>query len=79
LATNEAESRSHYRLGDYLLGIEGLAILRSVETRDFESVERRREEVAGILSDYEGPALSQQRDLPPADLEQGLYDLVRDV
>lgn len=67
----KAKADSHYRLGDYLLGIEGLAILRTVMSRDFDTLEKRREEVAGILSDYDSPSLSQQRDLLPAGLDKG--------
>lgn len=61
---------SHYRLGDFLLGIEGLAILRSVSSREFGTLEERRRGIARILDGYDSAPLSQQRDLPPADLDE---------
>jgi SAM-dependent methyltransferase len=67
----KTELESHFRLGDYLVGIEGLAILRESQRRDFDGLERRRGEIQGILAGYEEPPLSDQRDLPEADLDQG--------
>jgi SAM-dependent methyltransferase len=67
----KTEAASEYRLGDYLLGIEGLAMLRATQRRRFERLARRRGEIQGVLAGYQEPPLSNQRGLPAADLDQG--------
>jgi SAM-dependent methyltransferase len=68
--TSEATA-AHYRMGDYLLGIEGLAIMRHAQRREFDRLESRRSEIGGILDRFGEPPLSDQRDLPRADLQEG--------
>ncbi|HSI79264.1 MAG TPA: class I SAM-dependent methyltransferase [Solirubrobacterales bacterium] len=65
------EVGSHYRLGDYLLGIEGLAILRAAQRRQFDRLAGRRAEVDGIVRGYENPPLFEQRDLPEVEVDAG--------
>lgn len=65
------EAASEYRLGDYLLGIEGLAVLRAAQRRQYGRIPRRRVEIEAIAAGYEEPPLSEQRGLPEADLDQG--------
>lgn len=71
MGTSETDTASHFRLGDYLLGIEGLAILRESQRAQFDRMEPRRGEIGGILAGYEQEPLSTPRDLPDADLDQG--------
>jgi ubiquinone/menaquinone biosynthesis C-methylase UbiE len=71
MATTETDTASHFRLGDYLLGIEGLAILRAAQRHQFDSLERRRQEAQGILGGYDQRPLSDVRDLPEADVNEG--------
>jgi len=71
MGTSETDTASHFRLGDYLLGVEGLAILRESQRAQFDRMEGRRGEMQGILSGYEQEPLSTPRDLPDADLDQG--------
>jgi len=67
----KTETDAHFRLGDYLIGIEGLAILRESQRAQFDRMEARRGETQGILSGYEEEPLSTPRDLPDADLNEG--------
>jgi ubiquinone/menaquinone biosynthesis C-methylase UbiE len=71
MGQTETDTASHFRLGDYLLGIEGLAILRESQTREFDRMAARRGEAQGIVAGYEQEPLSTPRDLPDADLEKG--------
>lgn len=71
MAQTETQTENHFRLGDYLLGIEGLAVLRESLTRDYDGMAARRGETQGILAGYGEAPLSDQRDLPDADLESG--------
>jgi SAM-dependent methyltransferase len=71
MGTSETDTASHFRLGDYLLGVEGLAILRESQRAQFDRMTGRRGEMQGILSGYEQEPLSTPRDLPDADLDQG--------
>lgn len=57
--------------GDYLLGVEGLALLRAAQDHDFESLEARRAEIRAILDGFEGPPYAMRRDLPPTDVDSG--------
>lgn len=57
--------------GDYLLGIEGLAILRAAQAHDFESLDSRRAEVKTILDGLGSEPYSMRRDLPPTGIEAG--------
>jgi len=68
---SESGAASDYRLGDYMLGIEGLAILRATQNRQFDRLERRRGETQGILGGYGDPPLSNPRGLPEANLDEG--------
>lgn len=57
--------------GDYLLGVEGLALLRAAQSRDFESLLKRRAEIKTILDAVDGSPYSTRRDLPPTDVKAG--------
>jgi SAM-dependent methyltransferase len=70
-ASKSRNGEAHYCLGDYILGIEGLAILREAQRRQFDRLEARRGEVQGVLEGYEEEPLSTPRDLPDADLDEG--------
>ena len=67
----KTDAASEYRLGDYLLGVEGLALLRATQRRRFERLERRRGEMQGVIAGYGEPPLSGPRGLPAADLNKG--------
>jgi SAM-dependent methyltransferase len=71
MAQTETKTEAHFRLGDYLLGIAGLAILRESQRGEFESMEQRRGETQGILAGYDQEPLSTQRDLPDANVDEG--------
>ena len=71
MGQTETDTASRFRLGDYLLGIEGLAILRESLTRDYDGMAARRGEAQAILGGYEHEPLSTPRDLPDADLDKG--------
>jgi SAM-dependent methyltransferase len=71
MAQTKTDAASEYRLGDYMLGIEGLAILRATQNRQFERLVRRRGEAEGILASYQERPLSSQRGLPEAGLDEG--------
>lgn len=71
MTKTKTKTEAHFRLGDYLLGIEGLAILRESQRAQFDRMEQRRGEIQGILGGYEEEPLSTQRDLPDADLNEG--------
>jgi ubiquinone/menaquinone biosynthesis C-methylase UbiE len=57
--------------GDYLLGIEGLAILRASFAGDFASIETRREELQRILEHGGEEPYNTRRDLPPGGIQEG--------
>ena len=67
----KTEAASEYRLGDYMLGIEGLAILRETQKRQFDRLEKRRGETQGILGGYGEAPLNTPRGLPEANLDEG--------
>ena len=60
-----------FRHGHYLLGIEGLALLRAGARRSFDELDARVEEIREILSGFDEPPYSERRDLPEADVEAG--------
>lgn len=68
------ESSLQFTQADYLLGIEGLAILRASFANDFASIPVRAGEVRRILEAGEEPPYNMRRDLPPGDIQAG-YDL----
>jgi len=57
--------------GHYLLGIEGLALLRAGARRSFDGVEARTEEIREILSRLDELPYSERRDLPEVDVDAG--------
>ena len=71
MGTSETDTASHFRLGDYLLGIEGLAILRESQRARVRPDGGPPRRGRGILAGYEQEPLSTPRDLPDADLDQG--------
>lgn len=60
-----------FRQGHYLLGIEGLALLRAGARRSFEDVETRTEEIREILARLDEPPYAERRDLPEVDVDAG--------
>ncbi len=60
-----------FREGDYLLGIEGLALLRAGAQRRLDVVDRRVEEVGTILAQLGGPSFGERRDLPEYEVPEG--------
>jgi ubiquinone/menaquinone biosynthesis C-methylase UbiE len=57
--------------GDYLLGIEGLAILRASYERDFGTIQTRREEIRKILDAGDEGPYGMRRDLPTSAVQDG--------
>lgn len=57
--------------GDYLLGIEGLAILRASYERDFDTISARREEIRKILEAGDSGPYGMRRDLPTSAVKDG--------
>jgi len=57
--------------GHYLLGIEGLALLRAGARRSFAGVEARTEEIREILSRLDELPYSERRDLPEVGVDAG--------
>ncbi len=60
-----------FRQGHYILGIEGLALLRAGARRAFGGVEARVEEIREIASRLDEPPFSERRDLPEVDVSAG--------
>jgi SAM-dependent methyltransferase len=71
MGTTETQTENRFRLGDYILGIQGLAILRESTRREFDRMAGRRGEAGGILAGYEAEPLNTPRDLPDANLNDG--------
>ena len=59
------------RQGDYLLGIEGLALLRAGANRSFEGIDDRVAEIGEIAARLDQPPYSERRDLPEAAVDAG--------
>jgi SAM-dependent methyltransferase len=66
-----APTDGQFTEGDYLLGVEGLALLRASQDHDFETIGQRRAEITVILESAQGEPYGTRRDLPPIDMEQG--------
>jgi len=60
-----------FRHGHYVLGIEGLALLRAGARRRVDSVEARVEEIREIAARLDDAAYSTRRDLPESEVYQG--------
>jgi SAM-dependent methyltransferase len=60
-----------FRQGHYILGIEGLALLRAGARRSFDGVEARIAEIREILSRMDEPPYAERRDLPEVDVDSG--------
>ncbi len=60
-----------FRQGHYILGIEGLALLRAGARRAFDGVDSRTEEIREILSRFDEPPYSERRDLPEVGVDAG--------
>src|SRR5262245_17386717 len=71
MAKNKTGSASDYRLGDYLLGVEGLAVLRESYRHDYDRLKQRRDEIQNIAAGYGESPLSDVRGLPPVNNDQG--------
>ena len=61
----------HFREGHYLLGIEGLALLRAGADRRLTDVEARMLDIKEILGRLDEAPYSERRDLPAFDVGQG--------
>lgn len=57
--------------GDYLLGVEGLALLRGSQDHDFSTISERRAEIRTILEAGDEEPYGTRRDLPPIELATG--------
>lgn len=68
------ESSLQFTQADYLLGIEGLAILRASFDNDLASIPVRAGEIRRIQESGAEPPYNMRRDLPPGDIQAG-YDL----
>ena len=65
-------SGDQFTEGDYLLGVEGLALLRASQEHDFASIVSRRAEIRAILDAAEDEQpYARRRDLPPIDYKEG--------
>lgn len=62
---------AEFRQGHYILGIEGLALLRAGARRQFGEVEARVEEIREVASGLDRPPYSERRDLPEAGVGDG--------
>jgi len=60
-----------FRHGHYLLGIEGLALLRAGARRGGDPVEPRVQEIREIAARLEELPYSARRDLPASDVQAG--------
>lgn len=60
-----------FRHGHYVLGIEGLALLRAGARRSMDSVDARVEEIRGIAARLDDAAYSVRRDLPESEVDEG--------
>lgn len=60
-----------FRQGHYLLGIEGLALLRAGARREYGRVDARTAEIGEIVSRLDEPPYAERRDLPEAGAEAG--------
>jgi ubiquinone/menaquinone biosynthesis C-methylase UbiE len=63
-----------YRQGHYLLGIEGLVLLRAGAGRSFEGVDARVGEIGEIVAGLDSGANAERRDLPAVDVDAGYED-----
>jgi SAM-dependent methyltransferase len=60
-----------FRQGHYILGIEGLALLRAGARRSFDGIEARTDEIREVLARLDEPPYSGRRDLPEVDVDTG--------
>lgn len=60
-----------FREGEYLLGIEGLALLRAGAGRRYGGVAERVRELAAVAARLDYGAYARRRDLPEAGVEEG--------
>jgi len=67
-----------FRQGHYLLGIEGLALLRAGARRSFGAIDARTEEIREILSGFDEPPYCERRDLPEVDVATGYAQWAED-
>lgn len=67
-----------FRQGHYILGIEGLALLRSGARRSFDGVDARTNEIREVLSRFDEPPYSERRDLPEVGVDAGYAQWAED-
>lgn len=60
-----------FRQGHYVLGIEGLALLRAGARREYGGVAARVAEIGEICARLDEPHYAERRDLPEADVDRG--------
>lgn len=64
-------SSQQFTQADYLIGIEGLAILRASFAGDFGSIRTREEEIRRLFDLAAQEPYSMRRDLPPGGIDEG--------
>jgi ubiquinone/menaquinone biosynthesis C-methylase UbiE len=69
---------AEFRQGHYILGIEGLALLRAGARREFDEVEARVEEIREVVAELDRPPYSERRDLPEAEVGDGYAQWAED-
>lgn len=69
---------AEFRQGHYVLGIEGLALLRAGARREFGEVEARVEEIREVVAALDRPPYSERRDLPEAEVGDGYAQWAED-
>jgi len=67
-----------FRQGHYLLGIEGLALLRAGARREYGNVDARTAEIGEIVSRLDDSPYAERRDLPEAGVDAGYAEWADD-
>jgi SAM-dependent methyltransferase len=67
-----------FRQGHYILGIEGLALLRAGAQRRYGDVDTRTEEIREIISHLDEKPYSERRDLPEVGVDAGYAQWAED-
>ncbi len=70
--------QAEFRRGHYVLGIEGLALLRAGARRAFDRIEARVEEIQDVSSRLDQPPYSERRDLPEVEVGDGYTQWAED-
>ena len=73
LPESDGDGGDRLSVGEYLLGMEGLALLRQSAIGDTPAAKRRVNEIAELVKRLDEPALAHPRELPAAEVVSG-YD-----